>query len=271
MSYRVASVPYLNAKPLVKPFEWMGAATPVHVDFEVPSLLPDRLRVGDAEAIMVSSVYAWATPGARVAANLSISTQREVLSVRLFSKVPFNEIRSVAWDQSSLTSNGLARILLRDAYGVTPTGASEPPVQSTMLAHHYACVLIGGHGMAGSEDGLYVMDMGQAWHDLTGLPFVWALWVGGTSLSRELVGHLQRALDESLIRMEDVIAESSRETGFSIQQCRHYLLDIMDYRLTELHVAGLREFGRRLNALGILEEVHEPQIIQAETAGLTLW
>jgi len=268
VKYRVASVPYLNAKPLVKPIEWLGAESPVQVGYRVPSQLPALLESGEAEAIMVSSIYALSNPGLVVAAGLSISTRTKVESVRLFSRVPFRDITTVAWDASSMTSNALTRILLQELYGIWPEGERQPPVQREMLKDYDACVMIGDKGMAGSSDGLYVMDLGEAWHDVTGLPFVWAMWVGRDDLSPELVAHLQWSHREAMANLDRVIEEASDETGFAPDQCRHYFAEIMDYGLSDKHLAGLTLFGEKASQLGIIDRPHPIQVVESAQPAL---
>lgn len=264
MSYTVGCVPYLNAKPLVRRFVDLGEASPVRVEYVVPSQLPALLANGSVQAIMVSSIESLRMPGARVAAGVSISTQRDVQSVRLFSKVPPEEIRTVAWDLSSMTSNALAKLVLSEEYGVMPTGEGRPPVQEAMLGEFDACVLIGDNGMRGSGDGLYVLDLGREWNAMTGLPFVWALWVGNETLDAGLVRELQEAERYGQRHFEEVVRHSVEETGFTYEQCEHYFGQIMDYRLTSRHLAGLAEFGRRLTSAGILESFQMPAVVEAD-------
>jgi chorismate dehydratase len=270
MVYTVGSVPYLNAKPLVKPLLWAGEASPVSVSFAVPSQLPVLLANGEVQAILVSSIAALAEPNSTVAAGLSISTQREVLSVRLFSKVPFDQIQTLAEDQSSMTSNALAKILLAELYGVHPFSRPMPPDASLMLESCDACILIGDHGMRFDGGRNYVLDLGQAWDRLTELPFVWAVWKGGEGLKPELVSHLQHALAQSQAAIDRVITESSMETGFSEDQCRHYLTEIMDYRLADRHLEGLACFGQLLQSHRLLDEAYGPRIVEAAARGSLL-
>lgn len=262
MRYRVGSVPYLNAKPLVKPLEWRGGESPVEVVYAVPSKLPALLSQGSVQAIMVSSIHALTEPGSRVAAGLSISSQDEVLSVRLFSKVPLDRIETLALDASSMTSSALARIVLAERFGVRPAFSALSPGLDSMLERHDACVMIGDNGMGAEPNLLEVLDLGSAWRAMTGLPFVWALWVGDEGLTPELAGHLGEALRESRSDWSRVIDAADRETGFTPEQCRHYLLDIMDYDLEDGHLEGLREFGRLAVRQGIIGESQMPQIVQ---------
>jgi chorismate dehydratase len=269
VTYNVGCVPYLNAKPLVKPLEWWGAASPVKVTYAVPSELPFLLSEGHAQAIMVSSIHALTSPGSRVAGGLSISTRGEVLSVRLFSKVPFDRIETLALDMSSMTSNALARILLAEQYGARPSSEPMLPGLEPMLRGHDACVLIGDNGMAADPCGAQVLDLGLAWETLTGLPFTWALWVGDEGLTQELSGHLARALEASRADWEQVIRDSIDETGFTESQCRHYLGDIMEYALTDAHLQGLAEFGRLATRHGIIEAFELPLVVQPAYASST--
>jgi len=268
VKYRVASVPYLNAKPLVKPLEWLGDKSPVHVDYRVPSQLPDLLESKTVEAIMVSSIFALSNPGLTVAAELSISTQNEVQSVRLFSRVPFKSIETVAWDASSLTSNALTQILLSENFGIRPGGVHLPPEQGRMLSACDACVMIGDAGMAGHSQDLYVMDLGSEWRRLTGLPFVWAMWVGREDLKPELVAELQWSHEASWPQLDRVVSEASAETGFTSDQCRYYFTKIMDYGLGSKHLEGLRSFGEKAHELGLIKRLYPIQLIQAPISAI---
>jgi chorismate dehydratase len=165
-----------------------------------------------------------------------------------------------------MTSNALAQIVLAERYGAKPSGEACPPNLDEMLKEHDACVLIGDNGMAANGRGLWTLDLGAEWRALTDLPFVWALWVGGERLSSELVGHLHSAVEQSRRDWEPVLNAAVAETGFSYEQCRHYLTEIMDYRLTEKHLAGLKEFGRLAFEHGLIEHVSMPEVVQSEPA-----
>lgn len=266
MNYRVGCVPYLNAKPLVRLFEDMKGSVPVEVVYDVPSRLPEMLAAGEVQAIMVSSIEALRVPGKRVADGVSISTQKDVLSVRVFSKVPPRLIRSVALDASSMTSNALAQVILKERYDREVEGEPMPPSMEAMLERHDACVLIGDNGMRADGEGLHVLDLGYEWRRLTRLPFVWALWLGDEGLTPELSMWLNAAALYGMSKIERVVKIASEETGFSILQCENYLRRIMDYAFDEPHRQGLEEFGHYLRKLGIVRPTHFPAIIGADFA-----
>jgi len=261
MKYTVGSVPYLNAKPLVRMFEDLGEDSPVKVVYDVPSKLPALLAEGAVQAIMVSSIEALRSPGKRIAEGVCIGSQREVLSVRLFSKVPVTRIRSLALDQSSMTSNALARILLKERYDVVPETEPRPPNLAEMLDKHDACVLIGDNGMREDGKGLHILDLGLEWYRLKKLPFVWAVWMGDEGLTPELSKWLVTAELAGHARLDSVIADAPHETGLPQELCERYLRKIMHYPMQEKELEGLKEFGLLLGEYGLLDQVHFPAII----------
>jgi chorismate dehydratase len=264
VSYTVGCVEYVNAKPLIKWFERLGSESPVRVVLDVPSRLPAMLDSGEAQAALVSSFEALRTPGRRFAESGSISTLGDAESVRLFSKVPFSEIGSLALDMSSLTSNHLARILLAERYGVAPSVAPLPPSLPDMLATHDAAILIGDKGMTADGTGLHVMDLGREWREMTGLPFVWALWVGGEGLTPELSGLLAEAERWGSEHIDEVIAETVPQCGWRFEDCDRYLRRTMNYQITPDHLAGLAKYRELLLAHGFIEGVPFPQLVAAE-------
>ncbi len=258
----VGCVPYINARPLVRQFADTGE---VQVIYDVPSKLPALLDSGEAEAVLASAFDAISTPGRAIANGVSVGSQGAIESVRLFSKVPFSEISSLALDASSLTSNALARGILSEVYRATPTITSALPDLVEMLTHSDAAVLIGDKGMAADGTGLQVLDLGQAWTDLTSLPFVWAVWIGKENLSPDLVGLLNAAARWGENHSQLIAKESADETGIAEDACLHYLADVMDHRLTDDHLRGLKTYRDLLLKHGLLNVELFPRIVNAAT------
>jgi chorismate dehydratase len=268
MKFTVGSVPYLNAKPLVRAFEVWGDESPVDVVYNVPAKLPALLAQGAVQAIMVSSIEALRHPGARLAAGVCVGSQQEVMSVRVFSKVPPGQIKTLALDQSSMTSNGLAQIVLREAYGASPVAEPLPPNLGDMLSDHDACVLIGDNGMRERGEGLHILDLGLEWYKLKNLPFVWAAWLGNESLTPELVRHLAEAERWGQANIDRIIAEAPAPTGIPLELCDVYFRRVMHYPMHEKELEGLHEFGRSLKRHGFLTDLHFPTIVPADRSPL---
>jgi chorismate dehydratase len=265
--FRVASVPYVNARPLVLALERFGWA---EVVYAVPSQLPALLEAREVDAIMVSSFDALRTPRRAIAAGCAIASLNRAESVRLFSKVPFEEIRRLALDRSSLTSNHLALILLAEAYGVRPETTISEPDLKVMLKDNDACLVMGDLGLETNGDGLRELDLGLAWRALTQKPFVWALWVGHEDLSADLVTCLNQALAWGRSHWDEVIANAVARSGWTIEVARHYLCETMSYDLSPDHLAGLEQFRQALTRQGFVADRPMPRIVQPATQNLAI-
>lgn len=293
--YTVGCVPYANGIPLVAWFESMADRSPVRVIYDVPSRLPALLESGEADAVMVSSIDALRHPGRQMADYVCIGSDGPVLSVRLFAKVPPESIRTLALDASSMTSNRLAEIILRDRYGRRPETFMFKPDLLAMLNEADACVLIGDAGMAEPPAGVQTLDLGAEWSALTGLPFVWAAWIGNGRLTAELALLLATAasttiagksprntqVDPFVLRrwlqmlpssavpdFEQLLDFCASKTGMDRELLRTYYRDTIIYDLTQPMMEGYREFQRRLIASGFEDCRHFPELVQGAGASL---
>src|SRR5262249_15669417 len=112
-----------------------------------------------------------------VVPDISIASRGPVLSVTLFSRVPWQAIRRVALDEGSRTSAALTQVLLHRRYGVHPEVVPLPLDCAAEEADADAVVLIGDRAMRACLPGFaHAFDLGQEWHDWIGLPFVYAVW-----------------------------------------------------------------------------------------------
>ncbi len=247
----IGSVPYLNEKPLTRWFSHTdeGKASGIEVVYAVPSQLARMLEAGEIAAALVSSFEYFRTPGYVLAPGVSISGQGDIESVRAFAKVPWRKIESLALDTSSLTSSALLKILLAEQLDSYPAFLHAAPDLDSMLAQADACLLIGDKGMLASGEGLNMLDLGRAWRRLTGLPFVYAVWLGKPeNMTPQLTDALATAKAWGLTQIDAIAAEEAVRIGTTVRQCRHYLTEIMDYNLDEEHQQALETFGAKAAA-----------------------
>jgi chorismate dehydratase len=188
---------------------------------------------------------------------LAIAARGPVRSVKLFSRVPFGAIGRLALDAGSRTSQALARVWLDAAHGVRPGRIEElplgVPVQESTAD---AVLLIGDRAMqVSTEPFCAVVDLAEAWQELTGLPFVFALWVtrGGVELG-DLPEALARSRAEGLARADELAAVHGPRLGLDVATCFDYLTRVLSYDLGAPELAGLRLFARKAAALGLAPE-----------------
>lgn len=249
---RIGCVPYLNGKPLIEWFHSPECTEATEIEYLVPSRLAQELRCGHLDVALVSTFEYFNNPGLRIVPGISIAADGPVQSVRLFSKVPFAEIRCVALDTSSLTSAALTRILLAECYGVRPAYYPHDPHLDAMLEACDAALLIGDLKLF-ETPARYIMDLGAQWKELTGLPFVYAAWLArpGASLHSmaDLLGH---ARDWGLEHLEAITLKWAKAMALPEERVREYFFHTMQYDLNEAKIAALEEFRRRCAAHGLV-------------------
>ena len=264
MTVIIGSVPYLNEKPLTRWYSHTddGRASGIEVVYAVPSELARRLASGEIAAALVSSFEYFRTPGYVIAPGVSISGQGDIESVRAFARVPWRKIESLALDTSSLTSVALLKILLAEHLDSYPAFLQAAPDKDAMLAQADACLLIGDKGWLADASGLNVLDLGHAWRRLTGLPFVYAVWLGrAENLTPHLVESLAAAKAWGLTQLDAIAKEESERIGATVRQCRHYLSEVMDYDLGEEHRQALETFGVKAWANRLLPSPPGPVVV----------
>src|SRR5438874_890078 len=136
---RIGAVNYLNTKPLIHDLEELAPEAELLLD--VPSRLADLLAEGRLDVALIPVIEYFRGGSYRIVPDIAIASNGPVLSVTLFSRVPWADIRRVALDAGSRTSAALTQILLRKKYGVQPDilplpldcGAEEVDADAVLL------------------------------------------------------------------------------------------------------------------------------------------
>ncbi|HEX5323168.1 MAG TPA: menaquinone biosynthesis protein [Capsulimonadaceae bacterium] len=250
----IGTVPYLNSKPLTRWFQTdEGRTSGIEVIEAVPSHLAHMLEQGEIAAALVSSFDSLRHPEYAIVPGVSISGQDAIKSVRVFARLPFSMVQSIAMDSSSLTSVALTMILLDELYDAHPQRLSMRPDLQTMLAGADAALLIGDNGMLANGKGLEVLDVGKAWRRLTGLPFTYAVWLGRPeNVTAELTNALQAAKEYGLTQIDVIAEEEAERLGCPYAVCYDYLANVMDYNLEDEHYQALALFKEKCRSQGLV-------------------
>jgi chorismate dehydratase len=265
---RIGAVNYLNTKPLIH--ELAELAPDAELRLEVPSLLADQLHRGQLDVALIPVIEYFRHGGYRVVPDLAIASNGPVLSVTLFSRVPWKDIRRVALDEGSRTSAALTQILLRKRHGAQPEVLPLPLDRAAEDIDADAVLLIGDRAMRACLPGFaFAFDLGQEWHDWTGLPFVYAVWAVRPGVD---LGPVAEALHEAKRRgCRNVGRIAHREAplldldaGF----CRRYLESIIRFDLGPREVAGLHHYYMLACELGLARrgvslERYEPHLVES--------
>ncbi|HWE48351.1 MAG TPA: menaquinone biosynthesis protein [Bryobacteraceae bacterium] len=247
----VSAVSYLNTWPLVWGFLHGPQQGIFDFRFDLPALCAAALEEGKADIGLVPCAELDRL-GLDFLPGLGIACEGPVLSILLISRVPFEEIRTLAVDSGSRTSVALTRIVLAERYGCEPVMTRRLPNLDDMLAESDAALLIGDPALHLDPKQLpwRTLDLGAEWVRWSGLPMVFAVWAGHSGvLTPDVEAAFLRSYEWGLDRTEEMVDRAAIERGFDRDLAREYLTRQIVYRLGPDHLKGLALFREKVRSL----------------------
>ncbi len=257
---RVGAVSFLNTLPLI---EGLGQLRDLEIRYSVPSLLYGMLCAGEVDVALCSSIdYQKGEELVIVPCGL-LGCEGETLTVRLYSHVPIANVRRVYCDTDSHTSVVLMQILLREMHGVEAElvefDAREHVAGNRAIDWPETMLLIGDKVVTDSPPAVrypHQLDLGKAWWDHTGLPFVFAIWMARASIDPALARLAAAALDyqrrHNEERLEGIAHRAASRTKWPVDLARTYLRDHLVYDVTPRRLEGLELFYRKAHQHGLI-------------------
>ena len=248
----VGAVDYLNTIPLIAGLE--GLET-LEVRTDVPANQVGMLQRDAVDLALCSSIDLVRCPEPLMAVPVGmLGCAGPTLTVRLLSRRPLSELSRVACDRESHTSVQLLRVFLREVHGVEPelvdldAGMDGIRIDAAMDA----LLLIGDKVVTATVPEAFhehEVDLGEAWFEMTGLPFVFATWlcrVNRTPEELERVRLAARILDRTRLRNKSRISRLAAIHapihGWPVELARRYFVENLIYDFDERAMAGLRLF-----------------------------
>jgi len=251
-------------------FEHGDAGSHFEISYTIPSACARALADGGADIGIIPAAAYTQIPGLQILPDVAIASRQAVRSILLVSKVPVEKIRSVALDQSSMTSVALAKVLLQ-WLGLNPQYDSMQPDIEEMLAAHDAGLLIGDPALQVDRTRYCTLDLAEEWIRVTGRPFVFAFWaVRGEALKEsdpviDLPAIFRNSRDHGLepANLGKIVDEWSARLNLSAEEVRSYLTQNIHYRLDPECIEGLQEFYRHASEIGALPVAPELHFLES--------
>lgn len=256
MTLQIGAVSYLNTKPLI--FGLQTRLPHASISFDLPSRLADRLAARQLDLALIPSVEFLRSADLSIVSDACIACRGAVRSVRLLFRRPPAEVKTLALDEGSRTSAALAQVLLRRQFDVQPAIAPLEIDAHLGSVDADALLIIGDRAMQiGSSDFVENWDLGECWMQLTGLPFVFAMWVSSSDEELpEVVDALQRSRDDGLLHAEALAEQLSAQYGITQQDCLKYFREQLYFHLGDRELAGLDLFRQWATEYELLPANH---------------
>ena len=230
----------MNTRPLLKGLTQLALTGEILLTENYPAQIAEDLMVGKVDIGLVPVAILPRLPQATIIGSHCIATAGSVASVCLFSEQPIETLDTIFLDYQSRTSVQLLRILLRDHWKkevrFLPSSSSA---YIDEIRGGSGGLIIGDRALNAHNRFNYKYDLGQAWHQMTGLPFVFAAWVAVVPLQE---GFIKRFVDANELGMLSLAELASENAGKVSYDLHHYFTQNIDYRLTEDKRKALHQF-----------------------------
>jgi predicted solute-binding protein len=252
---RAAAVGYLNARPLYEGLDREPASSQIRLDCASPSEVARRVAEDEADFALMPVAAAATVGDLRIVRGCAIGARGAVRSIMIVAERPIDTLDELAVDLSSRTSVVLARLILRarsKGHDLRLFG-SAPKEAIASVSGSRGALIIGDPALEIEERFPHVLDLGLAWRELTGLPFVFAAWCGRPgAISAEAERLLEDAKIAGLARRDAIADEYAARTGLSATSLRAYLQEAISYELGDDERRGLELFYDSAAQIGLL-------------------
>jgi chorismate dehydratase len=277
---RISIVQYLNTAPLVWGFTHGPLAGKYDLSFTVPSQCAEALRADEADIAIIPAIEYQRISGLVLLPDMAIASKKRVRSLLLVAKKPIREVRSIALDSSSRSTQALTKILCADRWRIAPKFSEAAPDLDAMLHDADAALLIGdpalrlailvedqtqpdreganvcsgeAAGVEGAEE-IFIYDMVEEWQRHTALPAVLAVWAARAGVANEeVLRDFAASRNFGLAHIPEISEVAAFELKLPAPAMAAYLRENIDYSLDAANQRGLETFFSRAAALGLID------------------
>jgi chorismate dehydratase len=239
---KVGAVNYLNTKPLIYGFEQGMMRDEVDLILDYPAAIAQKLLMNEIDIGLVPVAILPQLNPHYIVGEYGIACHGEVASVCLFSEVPLQEIDTILLDYQSRTSVKLLQILLKEYWKISPKLVAAYPNYEKDITGNVGGLVIGDRAFKLRLVSKYNYDLGQAWKEMTGLPFVFAAWLSSKKMSDDFVKQFNAANALGL----DYIDEIAKSNSIVEYDLARYYKSNIDYRIDEEKIKAVQLFISKL-------------------------
>lgn len=267
---RISAISYLNTAPLMWDFDHGDAGKDFDIFYSVPSSCAAALKDGRGDIGIIPAIAYNSIPGLVIIPEVAIAARGAVRSILLISKMPLEKIRTVATDNSSLTSVALTKVLFHKWWGGGRKFHSLPPDLAAMLRECDAALIIGDPALKLGPCRYLVLDLAEEWRRLSGKSFVFAFW----AVREAALAEMQPGLDlASIFRtsrdhglepaaLEQIAREWSVRLEITPGEVKDYLTRNIHYQLDQECLDGMELFFRYAAECGAVDRLRPVNFLQ---------
>lgn len=209
---------------------------------DYPANIATLLQAGKIDIGLVPVAVIPSLKEHHIISDYCIGCDGEVASVCLFSDVPIQEIETVLLDYQSRTSVELLKILLKEHWMISPELIEGTENYEQQISGTSAGLVIGDRALAKRLNSKYIYDLGRAWKEMTGLPFVFAAWVSNKKVTDSFIAAFNAANKKGLESLDLILQQQKTE----LYSLRTYYTENISYELDETKKRAMQLFIKKM-------------------------
>jgi chorismate dehydratase len=261
---RIGAVSYLNTRPLL---EGMDDQPQLDVTRAVPSDLREMLAGNQVDAALLPAIdLQRAESDLTVLPAGCIGCAGSVLTVRIFSQIRPHKIETLWVDIDSHTSVALAQVIWHYQFKRRLRIIPFSPGGCDIAEDAQAVLMIGDKVVTQPPIGFdFQFDLGRLWFEMTGLPFVFAVWAAAEgSDHEELYRVLRTARREGQANLDEIARKYAPLHHWPHDIAQKYLGQCLNFDFTDAHREGMEEFFSMAAEIGVIPQLRKVQYYTPE-------
>lgn len=226
---KIALVEYLNTLP----FEWaikhLSQYLPIELIKTVPAECATLLKEGKVELALIPIGAIDEIDDAEIVLDFCIACDGSVRTVCIFSNHPLANVNTIFLDQHSRTSHLLAKVLMIEYFDNKDVDYIVTDVESIdFLKENEGVLMIGDKVFENENVFRHKTDLGQVWKELTGFPFVFAVWTQRKSnpVSESVLKKINDAFFSQIIKLKSSESKEKMKNKYKINLESYFRINI---------------------------------------------
>jgi len=254
---KLTAVNYLNTKPFLYGIFQSGLDKQIDIAKDIPAVCAQKLIDREVDIALIPVAALRELKSHYIISDFCIGSDGPVQTVCLFSNIPIWEVSTIYLDSHSRTSAELTKVLVKELWkNIDVEYKPVSQADDIVLEESAAVLAIGDKTIGLHKKYRHTYDLGESWKTLTGLPFVFAVWVSNKKMDITFIDQFNKALALGLSNIDEltfILPESENEFDLKM-----YFDKYISYELNEKKKEALRLFLSKINQTTRPEDAIQP-------------
>lgn len=230
---KVSIVNYTNTLPFKWALKRSSLIHKIDLQEDIPSICAQKLKFGQVDLALVPVALLPELENYNIVSKFCIGAKGKVDTVKLYARVPLQEIKEVSLDYQSKSSNTLARVLFQHFWKIPVQYKDALPGFENNVTGNQAIVVIGDRTFGLNGKFPYEYDLAEEWQKATGLPFVFACWVSTKVLDNTFIQEFENVLSHGVANIKTAVEAEADQSPVNQEKTLVYLTQCIDYPLDD--------------------------------------